>query len=292
MDHLSDQMATFGLYGLDARPDSLAEFYSLMMEWMKKYSLAPTLFGTSDSPRLKKFGPASIKKMQERIHSVTHLSLISVPEDADNELLGKNFHACFDFKGGKYGDVIVSIKERILPLSSPDLRQLMIQLAELVKPTYGLAFRREFRYGPTYFAMAMEYGDATERDGAILDNHNDNLHYGYYKTKGLLTWLFPYNMLTDAQLQRPVGDMTLEQWIGSSPEHGTLSPLTESMKLWQLTDEQIEALVPVLQKAGRIINPDHEWDLRIKESEAQGVPKPTPEEAVAAIAKAFGFGEF
>lgn len=291
MDHLSDQMATFGYYGLDTRPDALAEFYSSMIEWMQNRSLTPTLLGTSDSPRYKKFRPASIKKMQDRICRITHLSLVSLPADVDNEFLGENCYASLSPKDMNRGYTVFSMKERLLPLSSPDFRDLMVRLAKLVRPSYGFAFRREFRYGPTYFAMAMRYGEATERDRVILRNHNANLQYGYYKSKGVLTSLFPYNMLTDAQLLRTVGNMTLEEWIRSSPEHGELSPLTDSMKLWQLSDEQIERLIPVLQKAGRIIDPDHEWDLRIKESEARGIPKPTPEEALAAITQAFGFDD-
>jgi hypothetical protein len=72
-------------------------------------------------------------------------------------------------------------------------------------------------------------------------------------TRGLLRFVYPLNYLSRRQIDHPVGDKSLKEWIESAADRGNLTWLCDELFVWQVPEEQIRAIRVALGESGLLV---------------------------------------
>ncbi len=72
--------------------------------------------------------------------------------------------------------------------------------------------------------------------------------------RGLLRDVYSWNFVTEPQLGKPVGNMSLEQWIQGNKQRGHLARLCDNTALWKVDEVQIPLVRHDLAEAGIIFD--------------------------------------
>jgi hypothetical protein len=289
IDYQNAESSVLAFFGGSYDPSISERAFREFCQWFSELGQPPTLVGTSRSSRYKKYSNA-IKELSRIGYSdLQSFSIISVPPEVPNEVCGENLYVSVTASKAR---MILSVRSALADLESDFFRRCAERLIDMVKPHYGIGFRRKFSHGPVWYAMGCEYHwSATERtpekELKYLGSHASNANGGYYESKGLLSGLFPLNFLNGKQLQLTVENIPLEKWITSDEGHGSLSQFNEDLKLWKLTDQQIVSLGPMFESPLLICDPMYEWELT--RTLVDPANAPSTREVVAAVAQAFGF---
>jgi hypothetical protein len=143
--------------------------------------------------------------------------------------------------------------------SALDRTSVLKELAALLGPAYGIGFNRGFTFGPDLYVYGMVtgygYGPADRiKSDLVADWFREVLPDGPNRQRnGLLRDLYPLNLLTARHLARPVGDATLESWIGAAEGRGRLEVLFSGQWLWSLDESVITSVRRVLAENGLLI---------------------------------------
>jgi len=116
---------------------------------------------------------------------------------------------------------------------------------------YGFCFHMESKYSPGIYVFGMldtTYDKIIEK----FDSESTSL-WSNFKPEamhavknGKLRYLYEYNIINTSHLKRPVYGNTLEKWISSSPEKGTLRPLNDRLYLWSVEPSRLSSLIHLL----------------------------------------------
>ncbi len=170
------------------------------------------------------------------------LGLISLPPGAryplDGTLLEVDLIPGFN--------CFVNFRSSILSIGSGQFLRIAQEIIDLLAPAYGIGYRRLFNRGPSDYAAGME--------GKWWTVVYDQLYF-------FLRDVYPWNFLSAPQLTNKVGPLTLEQWIGQEPGRGTLSDVAPNMKLWTVSEEDIETVRQALMDVGIIFDYKRDIDL-------------------------------
>jgi len=140
--------------------------------------------------------------------------------------------------------LLTSFDQSMLPLAQKAIKEL--------KPNYGIGYRRDIQQGPVFYALGVLQGlpfSEDEEEGFRIARWGNAMKDELYR-KGILRGVYPWNFLTKSQLKRKVENKSLDKWIQSDPERGTLSPFAGDMSLWELDEKQIAHVRPVMKEAG------------------------------------------
>lgn len=145
------------------------------------------------------------------------------------------------------------------PLPSGELMSLARELVQLLRPQYGIGFRRMRRLGPAAFALGLAYN--LDAWGPDLEEAKRINRWGDLDVRAsaigrsILRDVYPWNFLTDAHLSRSIGQLALDEWIRSSPERGSLLPVSNGIVLWEIADSQIPQVRSSLEAEGLLLSP-------------------------------------
>ena len=157
-------------------------------------------------------------------------------------------------------DMGLYAKASILPFEQEGIWAPLSKLAHMINPRYGLVHQREYSKDPRFYTWGTIVGldsdkypeDAIEED-KIAEWSRQYYHpQGKYHT-GLLREIYPLNLLSHAHLSYPVGNLTLEQWILSSSDHGELKTLTKTLWTWWVPEDKIPHVTNALKDSQIII---------------------------------------
>lgn len=177
-----------------------------------------------------------------------------------------------------------SLLENMDPMGMPVVREFV----DVLSPEYGIGYFRKFSMGPNFFAIGLNYGNQLARTAEEHEEEMQISRWGYSATprklwrEGIIRDVFPWNFLTASQLQRKVKEtnQSLEEWIRSDPDRGTLQDLPKAVKLWTVAEENIKPVREVLWKNRSI------YDYHVHDKSSG--PPLTPEEADEVGARILG----
>lgn len=180
--------------------------------------------------------------------------------------------------------VNAGLLNNIDPMAVPMLRELV----EALSPEYGIGYVRKFSMGPNFFAIGLNYGNQLARTAEEHEEEMQISRWGYSATprklwrEGIIRDVFPWNFLTEPQLQGKVKEtnQSLEEWIRSDPNRGTLQELPKAVKLWTVAEENIKPVREVLWKNRSI------YDYHVHDKSSG--PPLTPEEADEVSSRVLG----
>lgn len=238
------------LYDWKAIP-SWHDWLSFCESFFKELHLAPdtSLFGRSAN-KLKQFefDDAIASKATQSNWKVAQI--YSTRPDYKQLIFG--WKACAAMTFEDQTSIVLGWEAGLL-----DRESLLEKLLLLTDDCYAIGYRRPFKKGPDVYAYGMasglEYGkadmDEKDRIGAwFRERIGENRH-----TKGMLRDVFPNNVLMDCHINRKIGATTLKDWVQLKSGRGCLTNLRSNQWLWDLSEEEIRYVRPVLSKEGLLI---------------------------------------
>ncbi len=144
------------------------------------------------------------------------------------------------------------------PLPSERMLSVARAIVGDFAPVYGIGFCREMDLGPVLYAMGGCMGldpFGPERAlGERIDRWRTLGVEGRCYETGFLRDVYGWNFLTEPQLSRQVGSVSLRQWIEQGGNHGVLSNLEGNMWLWEVTESQMAHVRSAMERAGMVFD--------------------------------------
>lgn len=253
-EHLDNvEHSVVALYALNVRPESIESVYNHVLAWMSRFRCKPDLMGTDhDKGKLLRFRNSEKKMLAAGFGSLSHFSVISLREDVENELQGEKSHIVYRVDP-RQSRLLIDFESGIVEIGSADFISLAREACNLANPTYGIGYRRKFGLGPMWYALNMSYGPEEYEEELRISHWGEALRFDLCNC-GLLRDIYPWSFLTSPQLNRGVGDLSLQQWIEKDSHRGKLSPLTDRVTLWEVRREYIPAVREALFRADVIFD--------------------------------------
>lgn len=139
--------------------------------------------------------------------------------------------------------------------------ELTRDLAEFIKPGYGIFFQRHFNKGPGMYIGGVVFDGSSsknEESSRVEGNLIGEWMFSFMEPikyyHGCFRDIYPINFISQAHLDQQVAaGKKLQDWILSSDKHGSLSQLNDHLWTWQVPKEQIDYVREELRPSGIII---------------------------------------
>jgi len=181
---------------------------------------------------------------------VKSLSLHATRPDYKQLIFGWRMTAAVNWRGIDPKTALIAWEAGAL-----DRTSVLKELAALLGPAYGIGFKRGFAFGPDLYVYGMVagygYGPADRIKSDLVADWFREVSRRH--RNGLLRDVYPLNLLTACHLARPLGDATLESWIGAAEDRGRLEELFPGQWLWSLDESVIISVRRVLAENGLLI---------------------------------------
>lgn len=133
---------------------------------------------------------------------------------------------------------------------------LIRRLFRYFKPTYGIGYLIEQRFVPAYYVSGFIEGRLEEVEQRRIGDWGSYYSDRWVPKAGELRDVYELNYLSDIHLNRPVGNVpgspSLRDWI-SSTDAGSLSPINETLTLWELNTSRRDEIRQTLLKGGSLV---------------------------------------
>lgn len=246
------------LYGVKLEPNGLKELYEQTLRWFAAIDVSPDklalrTFGKKRAD-FRSFSRSHAKLRSSGFEDLEDFSIYGLAPGGDHVLW--HWRTASDYSAST-NHFVFGAWASLASFESPTLIDFTHRFVQMLAPDYGIGFNRTMKLGPTLYAIGLAQGlnlfeerDKVERVNAWGSAGIE----GKIFRNGILRDLYPWNLLTKMQLDRLVGQVSLKSWIEADSERGTISPMSDTMWLWKLTESQIVAVRPILENAGLI------WD--------------------------------
>src|SRR5262249_36950910 len=149
----------------------------------------------------------------------------------------------------KYLYACIVSRSSIVPLSRSAMLPFVQDIVGILKPAYGIGYKRDHRLGPAMYAVGICQGlgpggygvglsEAEREEADSISNWGDGMASRIWQ-QGLLRDVYPWNFLTGHQLAKLVDSVPLEQWIRLDARRGTLDPLSDDVFLWEVKEHDL-----------------------------------------------------
>lgn len=133
---------------------------------------------------------------------------------------------------------------------------LIRRLFRYFKPTYGIGYLIEQRFVPAFYVRGFIEGRLEEVEQRRIGDWGSYYSDRWVPKAGELRDVYELNYLSDIHLNRPVGNVpgspSLRDWI-SSADAGSLSPINESLTLWELNISRRDEIRQTLLDGGSLV---------------------------------------
>lgn len=280
------ELSALGFYGLPLDEFQKKSLFERFMFWFSSHNTAPNTEGAGgkgftsrmkDSPAIQK------KLLKVGFAEAQSFEFYFVPPTSGGRKYPWLLTAWTE---RMHGVVRVLSKNEVDRVPSSSYFATAREIAEIVRPKYGIGFRRDICQNPSGYisgfvdGLFMENPEEEDEELSIARWGDIGMSEKVVYLKGELRDVYPWNFLTAPQLTAPVGRLTLESWIRANPGFGKLIPVTDEMLLWETNEDRIPEARKALWDAGRI------FDYR-KYLGPPGPPR-TAEETLKQVLDAFG----
>jgi len=259
MDYKQTEHSLLAFYGFPFEQAMIAKAYPICLGLFERFRCTPHLMAGKNGVRNFKAMERALKA--GGFSGLKSLEMYSLLEGAKNQLEGCNLEV---FLSPQHSISFVSFNSSMLPFGSAPFLDLAAQLIDLLTPSYGIGFAQIHAVGPTYFAMGLGYGNAPREHKDLTRSWGVFIEHQLFLS-GFLGGVFPWNLLTKAQLQIVVDGFPLQVWISQESDRGKLRPMPKNMVLWTVANEHLAGVRQALYEAGVVF--DYERDVVAKMNE-------------------------
>jgi len=251
-------------YGIDTSPEGARALYEEIIGWFDRVHCPPdklAIQGKGFGSKPIAFSNANTRLMKRGFADIKAITVYSMLEDGQIPILDWWATAVLDVGLGLRPYFALAARASVSTLDDAPICQLIRSCVSHICPQYGIGFRRRHDQGPLFYAAGVNYSPSSGQESPCsYDEALTISRWGdlgmveeVYK-QGVLRDVFPQNYLTDQQLSRTIGQVSLGEWIESESSRGTLTKLDDRMTLWRVADSQIKQLRDELWSAGAIFD--------------------------------------
>jgi hypothetical protein len=252
-----DTRTVVAFYGGQFTPERLEAFYLKLVPWFDALNAHPDKLGVDGegfTGKVGAFRTSDARLRKSRFNGVKGFSLYSLKTGGEVPLWDWQVSAEI---ASQKSYCIIGASASNAPIPGDALLSASEFAIQAFAPTYGIGFSREMRLGPTFYATGLvqglqPWGDE-KPEGDRIGAWKWGIKNRAYE-QGILRDVYPWNFLTNLQLDQRVLRVSLKQWIEQDRENGFLSPVAEGMLLWEVREAQIPRVRLVLQEAGVIFD--------------------------------------
>jgi len=249
-------------YDLQSKSVNLESWYNRVIEWLLENNQTPKRMGLSGENVRKSDQTKTFKHYDKILKEVNFKNIndiwigATLPDidigDDDDSL----FTVSLDLDSPRTF-LVLRFDDSILGFDQPYIEKFGQEMAAYFDARYGIAYQRDFTKGPGWYA----YGMIGSLGGVhIPDEEGDKIakwFHIYGKEKryklGDLRDVYPINFLSPPHLERDVYGQPLKNWILSSPDHGSLKQLNETLWSWHIEEEKISSVREDLRNTGILL---------------------------------------
>lgn len=257
---ISEECCVVAFYGIDPSPDSATSSYHTAVNWFNELGYPPdkiSVLGPGYEGSPTSFADVNERLQKTGFAGVTYWSIVSMTPDGSIPV--SDYLLTADWSA-EYSYALIAARSSLATLSHISMLPVVRRIVQDVRPTYGIGFKREHRLGPTMYAIGIceglgigLTGEAYEDARNISQWSDFGLVEQVYRT-GLLRDVYPWNLLTRAQLARQVDGASLEEWVRQNASRGVLGTLCDAVSLWEVGEADIPAVRQALRLAGVIFD--------------------------------------
>jgi hypothetical protein len=248
----------FALYGFAPTAGPVEQIYQWAVDWFARLGCSPAKgnanIGGKSNVKYKLFRNLDRMVRAAEFDGVTYWCMVAVPDDLSHEqhgeYYGENMGVTYSIRP-LTKCLVFHARASILEDRIGAFLDAARQACEMLRPQYGIGYRRQFLYGPELYGMGMCQTRCCAPD-------DENMEYWgtmtFHDAFTLLRSVYPWNFLTRTQLDIRVGATRLEQWIKSDATHGYLTRFTDTVTLWTVPDQSIRPVRDALWEAGVILD--------------------------------------
>ena len=251
------------LYDFDFDAVNLREWFSWCVQWFEKKNIqlihnSITANDIKSKKKTKfKYGTRLLEKRDfKNVESIMIDS--DSPSENPNSIQEESVASIGNDGFGK-PDMTFLANQKVFPFEETELKKTLIPLIQMVKPRYGFVHLRDYEQGPTFYTWGIIMGlDDENPEEAYEEKKIGKWNLAYcirdkvYRT-GHLREIYPLNLLCPIHLAEQVHGTSLEAWVRSSPDHGTLEPLMEGMWAWWVPEDKRAPITEALKDTGLIL---------------------------------------
>lgn len=250
-----NEYSTIVFYGLDNGHDKLADAFETLVDWFQAENLSLDKLkvrGPGFSGKLNNFDSTAKKARTNGFSNMSLFAIYSIAHEYETVL--QDWVATSSVRLDHENYCVVSAGSKILNMRSKKTFKLLSDLASSLRPAYGIVYFMERMQGPTLYAIGLNYASSIDAAVAQTQEKENITKWGdigmtdeVYRM-GLMRGLYPYNFLNETQLNMPVGEYSLKEWISKDPQRrGQLSEFGE-LTLWKIGDLHIAKIGHELRK--------------------------------------------
>jgi hypothetical protein len=234
---VSEECSVVAYYGIDPGAKAAESFYRMVVQWFTELGHPPdklSIHSAGQRGKLGAFSRGDAKLRKAGFDGIRGFSLVSTTPEPTT--WGGDYYltASYDGKSDSLFAFVVA-RSSLATLSPASMLPVARSVAQLLKPVYGIGYRMEHRRGPELYAIGVNHsggvvltGDAYEEACNVSRWCDTGMVKQVYRD-GMLRDVYPWNFLTQPQLVKPVGGVSLEQWIRQNARRGTVGPLCDGV---------------------------------------------------------------
>ena len=279
---VSDDCSALAFYGFRPGARAVEGFYRTMVGWFGQLGHPPDKAGVTApgfGSKLGSFERFNTKLEKTGFGKVGGVNLIATTPGAKD--WGSDYYLTASYDDELLVATIVA-RSSLATLSAASLLPVAREVAEFLKPVYGIGFTRACELDPEGYSIGMvvdrdEPTDEELDEEARIAAWSETLFEDKVYRKGILRDLYPWNFLTKPHLAKMVNGVPLDEWIRQGTRRGTVGEFTAGMSFWEVARKDIPEIRQTLRAAGLILEPEEDEDEEPTEI------RWTPEQSLAAM---------
>ncbi len=258
IDEASDECVALAFYGLRKRAKPVTSFYHALLDFFSRLGLGPdklAVTGTGFSGRPGSFQRIHPRLQRTGISNVEGISIYRMTPGGKIPVSDWEATADLDLREESY--FTFGVRKTFLNFEDTLLTEFAHTICEKLQPCYGIGYARAHSLGPVLYAVGLnkyrspdpspEIEKERDAEGLRISRWGYNAIPNEVYKKGILRDVYPWNFLTSYQLDGNVEGKRLEEWIKADPSRGTLKEIDERVKLWEVSDNQRQAVFDTLK---------------------------------------------
>ena len=233
----------------------LKGFLYYLEDWFEKIGLMPNRISGRGKKNIG-FIPERKRLENENFSGLKNgFWLAAIPSNAGTEMFDFTAAVHLYYHVNNRRTFLLCWDNQLCDFTRPYLNSLSIELYSYLKADYGYAYQSKFDYGPSFYPLGVVGSELLSLEEelsiakwAAFYGRND----GNYRS-GLLRDIYPMNLLSEPHLSQQVFDTHLQSWIESSPDHGELKKLTDTLWEWWVPEDKIEFVRESLKPTGVLL---------------------------------------
>jgi hypothetical protein len=233
-------------YGFDYGDTVWRQFYEWSMALFQRYGCK--LWKIALGRRYLGVKHAQRKIIECNSRGFRGLTVTSIPADVKSDLEAYWLSSSVsDYSRVCYVDFDSQVES-----SDTALVGLASQLAEFLRPHYGLIFDRKLGLEPAGYALGMSCSNLKDEAEALRISWWTEGYASKVFLKGQIRDVYRWNFLNESHLSYPIEGVAFREWVGQCADRGTLKPFSHALALWEVPAGAIAKVKKTLRKADMV----------------------------------------